>query len=120
MNIYIGNDILKISRIKEKDILSKTFLSSAFSEAELNYVKEKENTKYESLAGMFSAKESLIKVFSKIYEGTLSIRDFEILHDGKIPYVNILNKDLKEYENNVDISISHDGDYTSTTAILLT
>lgn len=113
MKIFIGTDILKISNVEDK-IKNKSFFN-AFTENEINYSK---NKKIETLAGIFSAKESLIKAFSKITNETLGIKDFEILHKGKIPYVNILNKNLNQFVENTDISISHNSGFVQTVAVL--
>lgn len=113
MKIFIGTDILKISKVEEK-LKNKSFFN-AFTENELIYSK---NKNVETLAGIFSGKESLIKAFSKISNETLGINDFEILHKGNIPYVNILNKNLNKFIENVDISISHNSGFVQTVAIL--
>lgn len=130
-NIFIGCDILKIDRIKEKINLNFNFLS-IFYESELNYcnilkdntdfknknLNNKNSIKYDSLAAIFSVKESLIKIFSKVKSKNYSQKDFEILHENKIPYVKIKNEEIKKYEKNLDISISHDDGMVFTTAIL--
>lgn len=131
-NTFIGCDILKIDRIKEKINLNFNFLS-IFYESELNYCNiskdstnlkiknlnnNKDNIKYDSLAAIFSVKESLIKIFSKVKSKNYSQKDFEILHENKIPYVKIKNEEIKKYEKNLDISISHDNEMVFTTAIL--
>lgn len=130
-NTFIGCDILKIDRIKEKINLNFNFLS-IFSESELNYcnilkdntnfenikLSDTDNIKYDSLTAIFSVKESLIKIFSKVESKNYSQKDFEILHKNKIPYVKIKNEEIIKYEKNIDISISHDNGIVFTTAIL--
>lgn len=132
-NTFIGCDILKIDRIKEKINLNFNFLS-IFSESELNYcnitkenadlknkklnLNNKDNIKYDSLAAIFSVKESLIKIFSKLESKNYSQKDFEILHENKIPYVKIKNTEIEKYEKILDISISHDNEMVFTTAVL--
>lgn len=121
MKITIGCDILKIERIKEKIYKSKSFLK-LYTEEELKYCNylntNDKNIRYESLSGIFSAKEALIKAFSKLNIKT-HLSDFEIIHKDKIPYINFLNEALNKKISSSDISISHDGGFVFTTAILV-
>lgn len=99
----IGTDIVLIPRI-EKSISSERFLKSVYTQNEIKYCKSSA-----SFAGIFAAKEALLKALGTGIKGKLS--DYEVLHDelGK-PYFNGVG--------NCDVSISHDGDYAVASVIL--
>lgn len=118
MKIYIGTDILKISRIKEKYIKNNNFIKKIFTEDEINYCVKNNNINFQSLAGIFSTKEAAVKAFSKAFNESFSINDFEIIHKNKIPYLNLLKDNLKRENIHTDISISHEKDYAQSTIIL--
>lgn len=99
----IGTDIVLVSRI-EKSISNDRFLKSVFTYNEISYCKNPA-----SFAGVFAAKEALLKAVGTGIQGKLC--EYEILHDkmGK-PYFNGIS--------NCDVSISHDGDYAIATVII--
>lgn len=55
-----GIDICKISRIKDLFDKYPKFSDEYFTENEINYIRKKKNP-YERMAGIFSAKEAIIK-----------------------------------------------------------
>ena len=116
--ISIGTDIIKISRIdkllKEK---GNIFLNKIFTNKEIEYC-NLNNNPAKHLSGKFSAKESVKKaLLSKKIINFISFKDIEILNnDDKSPYVKIHN-DL-ESDLTFHISISHDGDYAASFAVI--
>ena len=109
-----GVDIVKIDRF-EKHIDDLKFLSKYFSPAEQEYISKKQNKK-ETLAGLFCAKEAVLKALGIGIGSGLDLRDISILHnDQGRPVVDVSAK-LFYYLNakncnEVSISISHDGEY---------
>lgn len=99
----IGCDIVENKRLENKN---ETFLNHVLSEKEKDLYKTR--NKAEFLAGRFAAKEAILKCLPDIKKYQLC--DIEILNheDGK-PYCNI--------EGIVDISISHEKDYTIAVAL---
>lgn len=96
--MFVGVDIVKISRIKDVDALAKGILSK--KELEIYASKSK---KEEFLAGRFAAKEAFLKYLEEGLK--IPLKEIEVLYKSSgAPY--ILYKE-KEY----DVSIAHDGDY---------
>ena len=114
-NISTGIDIVSIKRIQEILNSSKRerFLKKVFSLNEINDAKSKEN-EAQFFSGRFAAKEAIRKATStKEYSSELSFKSIEVFNykSGK-PGVN-----LKNYSN-IDISISHDGNYAVAFCVL--
>ena len=110
MSLNIGVDIEQVSRFKKKD---NRLFEKIFSEKELKRLK---NYNAQHLAGIFSAKEAIIKVCNP--KEKLQLKDIEIYNrrDGN-PYAVIKSRVIKA--RNLRISISHSGDYAVAFAILL-
>lgn len=105
----IGIDIVNISKFKE--IVKKDyFITNIFTDDELAYAMTKQNV-YQSLAGIFAAKEAVIKAYSLNLAYILR-KKIEIVHEDNKAKL-ILNKSSMSAE----ISISHDGDYAIATCI---
>ena len=119
----IGVDIVKIERIIS--LVQKDKNNKVFSKQELEYASEKVGKKsaiqtqhkmYESLAGMFAAKEAFLKAMGEGIGGELALGDIEIVHNniGKpsIERTEKIEQILKGNDfGNIDLSISHDGEY---------
>lgn len=107
----MGIDIIKISRIEEITT-NPRFMTKVFTEREIDYLKDRP---VESVAGSFSAKEAVSKVFGTGI-GRLGFKDIEILRDdrGK-PYVVLSAKGRALARDlgiaGLSISISHEEDY---------
>ncbi len=100
-----GTDIIEISRIKKAYETFKTFKSRVFTERELLYF-EKRGHRFETLAGMFAAKEAFAKAVGTGI-GSISFRDIEICRDELgAPYIK-----LRGIRQNVSLSISHCREY---------
>lgn len=110
MIIGIGIDILNINRFKKITINNPKILKRVFTENELNLFENYKN-KYLHLAGRFSLKEAIIKA-GKDYLNIKSFKDIEILKDecGK-PLITKPN-------GKIFVSVSHDGDYVVSIAII--
>jgi len=108
-----GCDIISIDRIKKSIKNSGTiFLDHIFNSHELKNA----DGSHSSLAGIFAAKEAVIKCLSNIQN--LNWKNIEISKSksGR-PSVNIL-KEIPSLKN-IDISISHDGEYAVATAVAI-
>ena len=103
----IGTDIIEISRIK-KAILSEYFINRVFTKEEIKYAMNKGNPE-QSFAGMFCAKESIVKAMGTGFSD-MKFHDIEILHDEKgKPYC---------IDENILISISHCKEYATSVAFI--
>lgn len=97
----VGIDLVNISKIRSK---KERFLLRVFTKKELDYSKNKANP-YQSLAGIFAAKEAVIKAYGLSLSYIIKKR-IEIKHIDNKPCVYLDGKYLTS-----DLSISHDGDY---------
>lgn len=106
-----GVDIIKIDRLK-KVISNEKLYNNIFTENEQKYFKLRSNS-LETLAGMFAAKEAVLKSMHVGLEA-YKLSDIEINHDNYVPYLTFYGEIKKEIEArnlNFTLSISHDGDY---------
>ncbi|MCL2049536.1 MAG: holo-ACP synthase [Defluviitaleaceae bacterium] len=97
----IGIDIVKIARFEN---LSQAFLSRFFTEYEREYIAAKGA---ESAAGMFAAKEAVVKALGTGFRG-VSPADVEIRHkkSGQ-PYIVLRKNRGSLRKRKIRISISH-------------
>ena len=116
--IYIGNDIVKNSRIDRLiNIYGDKFLNKIFSLQEIELVKNKRNSI--SYSGKFAAKEASAKaLLSSDLIKRVSLKDIEILNkkDGA-PFIQLNNVNLVEVKS-FKISISHTNQYSTAFALL--
>ena len=101
----VGVDIVKISRIKR--LMQDTdFIKRFYTDAEAEYIGKKENT----AAAFYAAKEAYAKALGTGFRA-FGLKDVEILHDsqGK-PYIKTY-KNARRDGCNIQLSLSHDGDY---------
>lgn len=103
----VGIDIEEIDRFKNINL--DCFCNKYFTEYEKQYYLKKG---IQSLAGLYSCKESILKAFGIGILNGVALKDISILHDenGK-PYVED-NKTMVELKSKynitcIDISISH-------------
>ena len=110
MAVFCGNDIIKISRVKDTiEKLGETFTKRVYTEQEINYCESRRMCKYQSYAARFAAKEAAFKAISKILNDKYSVcwKDFEIINDKQgRPQINLLNVDTDKIQS-IDVSISH-------------
>jgi holo-[acyl-carrier protein] synthase len=103
--LNLGVDIVAINRI-ESILNSDKGINKIFSQKEIAESKEK-GDKSQYFSGRFAAKEAIKKALSSYDESAnQSFKSIEILNSksGK-PYV------LTESDQDINISISHDGNY---------
>lgn len=106
----IGTDIIEIDRVEKAINRTEGFLNRYFTLKEIEMF-EKKKFSPQTIAGNFSAKESISKALGTGVRG-FSLKDIEILRDelGK-PIVN-LSEEMKSNLNisdvNIHVSISHD------------
>jgi phosphopantetheine--protein transferase-like protein len=99
--IRIGTDIVEIRRFKQKYIENNlTFYKSIFTKSELKYC-SKYLDPYPHLAGIFAAKESVIKCLDR----PLRMSDIEVSRDINGKPIAITH--YKKKTTKVQISISH-------------
>lgn len=118
----LGNDIIEIKRITDAINKSDRFLERLFTEAEIAYCESRNKGKYESYAGIYTAKEAFLKALGTgLRRG--SWLDIEIAHDklGGAPFIRLQGVfkeiyDEKGYKN-ILVSISHCQSYAMSTVI---
>ena len=111
-NNNIGIDMVKVARIQKiYDKYGNKFLEKVFNNTEISYIKNKK-FKTETIAGMFSFKESISKSLGTGFGEKLKFKDINISHDK-------LGKPMgKVGDKNFLLSASHDGDYVVTFAMV--
>ena len=116
--IYIGTDIVPISRI-ENMIKRKgdRFLNHIFTDIEQRMCNQKSIPKIH-YSGKYAAKEAVKKALlsSKSFKN-ISLKSIEIQNDDSgVPVINLNSKNITA--GNINVSISHAGDYAIAMAIL--
>ncbi len=110
----VGVDIIRVSKVKEAvSRRGMVLLERVLTEEELREVRTRELAR--EVATHWAAKEAAAKLLRRgIFE--VGLRSVELRHrsDGS-PYLNFLGKGrellLGSGLRNIDVSISHDGDY---------
>ena len=127
MNIRTGVDIISVERIK-KATQNDRFLHRILTESESKYVSskilEKNGEKllpYETIAGLFAAKEAVSKALGTGLLKGIGFADIEIRHNVGAPYVILSEKACKKLTKNhsVSVSIAHDGGFAVASANIL-
>jgi holo-[acyl-carrier protein] synthase len=102
-NLNVGIDIIEIERFRNKPLsdANSSFYNSILTEKELSYCM-KYSDPYPHIAGIFAAKESLIKCLSQ----PVRMTEVEISHNqGGRPLVALYSKKKKKLR--ARISITH-------------
>ena len=99
----IGIDIVNIEKLKNK-LEKNNFDSKIFTDNEIHYSRKKENS-IQTFAGIFAAKEAIIKAFNLNLAYILR-KKIEIRHINNKPEIYINCKKSK-----ASLSISHNGNY---------
>jgi len=115
--IEVGIDIVDTNRFTEYLDKSDTRLSKCFTVDELDYCFRR-NSPSDSLAGKFAAKEAIIKILTNQGINISHLREIEVLNDdnGK-PFVK--SSPLERINDQIRISISHDGGFAIALIALL-
>lgn len=117
MKLLTGTDIESIERFKKIIDFKSKLLKSIFFENEINYALNKVNSS-QSFAGIWCAKESVVKSFSEIIQ--IAITDVEIVcSKGCAPSVIVHNLKVKKINYDISISISHTKEFATAIAVLL-
>lgn len=121
MIIGIGNDIVEIERIEKGIERSKRFLDKLLTPVERERVERGEVLSYESIAGIFAAKEAVSKALGTGFV-TFELRDIEVLKDEKgKPFIKLYGGALALAEKmgmtGIHISISHCKAYATAFAV---
>lgn len=106
----IGIDIIKISRFKRIKIAKYPLWNKSFSETEWKYAFSRPDPA-SSLAGIFAAKEAVIKAIGATLDELWRI---EICHlnNGR-PYAKVSGR-----KGRLSVSISHDGGFAVAVALI--
>ena len=118
MKVSCGTDIIEINRIKKTiDRLGNKFITTIFTEKEIEYCESKQYVKYQHYAARFALKEAIYKALSEIVETEkLTWKNFEVInYDGGKPKIKI---DCEKVES-IDVSISHCKEYAIATVVVL-
>lgn len=116
----IGTDIIEIERIEKAIATTPHFLNRVFTEKERAYF-EKKGERFETLAGLFAAKEAVSKALGTGFRG-FGPSDIEIVPDDLgCPKVKLLEGAQKAKEEAgvsvLQVSISHCQTYAIAYAI---
>ena len=104
----IGVDIEEVKRIEEIIKLKPNPLNNLFTTSEIKYSESKSHT--QTLCGIWCAKESVVKAFSRIKK--LDIRSVQISHlSNGSPIVSEISGFKYEDKYKIEISISHSKKY---------
>ena len=118
--IYIGTDIVPMSRIENniKDNKDR-FLDHIFTAREQVTCNEKATPSIH-YSGKFAAKEAIKKaLLSSKRIKYISLKSIEIQNDDLgAPVIYISSKDIDVDPEKIKVSISHAGEYATSTAIL--
>ncbi len=120
MIVGIGLDVCEIARM-EKLLVDGRFLARFFSMEEQEYIEYKGKGAAQTMAGIFAAKEALVKALGiGLTGGQLS--DICVLHDKLgAPYYDLRGEyaahAAQRHITNLHLSISHDGGVAAAVAI---
>ncbi|UPA17548.1 holo-ACP synthase [Borrelia puertoricensis] len=116
MTKSIGCDIIKVTRFNSF-LQNRKKLERFFTQREIENSEMKGQGALESLAGKFSAKESLIKALSPLIDIKIkySLKDIEIISLPKGNIIFKLHNDIKTLINQMNLklylTISHEREY---------
>lgn len=116
----IGCDLCAVPRMEEQ-IKRPAFLKRWFGAEEQGYIAARVRGA-ETAAGIFAAKEALVKALGTGFRG-LTPADIHVLHDGQGAPAYALTDKVRAAltargAQSVYLSISHDGDYAMAVAVL--
>ena len=129
-NLLLGTDICQISRIKATvDKYQHKFLSKTFTDKEIEYAYSNIRTCYDRLAVRFATKEAVSKALGVGINGLgwnkgINWKDVEVERSSVGELGLVLSGKAKEIAQkkgitNWKVSVSHMGDYATSTVIAL-
>lgn len=126
MAVSCGNDIVKVSRIKNSiEKIGDTFIKRIYTDEEISYCESRRMCKYQSYAVRFAAKEAVYKALSPLNDEDATWKDIEIKREENGKPKVYLKGFLGDYaksiginENQIDISLSHDDDFAIATVVI--
>ena len=116
MIIGVGCDVLNIGRME--GFLDKPGSDRVFTKGEREYIALRKTSASQSAAGIFAAKEAVLKALGTGIRYRLT--DLEIMHEeGGRPAVKTSGALLEDFPNaRYFVSISHDGDCAFACAVV--
>nr|MBB1521839.1 holo-ACP synthase [Clostridiales bacterium] len=117
--MFVGNDIIEVSRIANL-IENDKFLHRIYSSAEIKYCEDKAN-KAQNYAARFAAKEAVFKALSSKLNGNFSINWNEICvekDDNGRPFIILYNHSEISDNYRFDLSLSHVKEYAIANVIM--
>jgi len=120
MIVGLGLDVCDIARMEEF-LKDGRFLARFFSMEEQEYIENKGRGTAQTMAGIFAAKEALVKALGTGFTGG-NLKDICVLHDKfGAPYYdlrgNYAQHAAQRHITNLHLSISHDGGVAAAVAI---
>ncbi len=120
MIVGLGLDVCDIARMEEQ-LKDGRFLARFFSMEEQEYIENKGRGAAQTMAGIFAAKEALVKALGTGFTGG-NLKDICVLHDKfGAPYYdlrgNYAQHAAQRHITNLHLSISHDGGVAAAVAI---
>ena len=121
MIVGVGLDVCDIARM-EALLADGRFLGRFFAPEEQEYIENKGKGAARTMAGIFAAKEALVKALGTGF-GPLAPADVEITHDASGAPAYLINEKTRSAlqargAQSAFLSVTHDGDYAMATAIL--
>ena len=120
MIVGIGLDVCQITRMEEL-LESGRFLERYFSQEEQDYIRQKGAAAADTMAGIFAAKDALVKTLGTGFTDT-RLTDIVILHDKfGAPYYDLRGEfSLHASQRNITsihLSITHDSGIAAAVAV---
>ena len=116
MKILVGIDIESVIKFKKLIKFKNKILSKSFFESEYTYAMNRVNSD-QSLAGIWCAKEAVVKSFSQFK--LITTREVEIICvKNCAPNAIIRTTRFKHLNFNISISISHTNQYATAISVL--
>jgi len=118
--LYIGTDIIEISRVRTAAARHPSFYDKILTEREKTCCLGKSDP-VPTLAGRFAAKEAVLKCMGLGLRG-LSWRDLEVIPDGQGAPQVLFSENIKKILEDkrikyIKVSISHSRDYAMAVAV---
>jgi holo-[acyl-carrier protein] synthase len=119
--IGLGLDVCQVERIEKALEKGDGFLARYFTQEEREYLKTRRIA--QSAAGMFAAKEALLKALGVGLTGGVALSDIGITHDGRgCPSYALSQKAAdaiaKKGAKSAHLSISHDAGIAAAVCVL--